>query len=450
MKFCLTVIVVLLSLTLSAWSLAADVTTPPASAPFGSAASVAVASQTSLPTMAPTQTNEPVATVPGTTPEATGSTTPSADVSSTPQPSIVVIDGKVTVNSGTVLPDGTKASLLIYNTVTQKVEQTLDTPILPNGTYEFTNIPADTTTIYLVTVDYGGVTYNSNVSTFDGTLFHFDIPVTVYATTNDMNILTITQTNLQFDFSTAKQVKVMVLYVLTNPGNSAVIVPSDGTTIPFIQIPAGAQSVTYQPHPNSSPLLRASNGFALLPGTDKQYGIITTFTMPYTGRLTYTQPYNLPVTAATIIVPEGVKVRSDQLKDSGTQTSSGTSYHLYQGASLASGSTLTLTISGKPGDKPGFVLDQRTLIMIGVGIIGVILIALGIFLFLRDRRLRKLEDEFEGNDGEDIEQDAIGNDRDSILDAIIALDDIYKAGEISKEAYKKRRDELKDRLKDIS
>ena len=450
MKFRLAVLVVLLSLTLSAWSLAADVTTPAGSAPFGSAASVAVASQTSLPTMAPTQTTEPVATVSGTTPGATGSTIPSAEVSPTPQTSLVVIDGTVTVTFGAVLPDGTNASLLIYNTATQQVEQTLDTPILPDGTYEFTNVPADTNTVFLVTVDYGGVTYNSEVSAFDGTLFQFDMPVTVYATSNDLNLLTITQTYLKFDFSTAGQVKVMALYVLSIPGNSAVIVPSDGTNFPFTQIPAGAQSVVSQPASNSSPFLRASNGFALLPGTDKQYGIITTFTLPYTGRLVYTQPFNLPVTAATIIVPEGVKVRSDQLKDAGAQPSSSTSNHLYQGANLASGSTLTLTISGKPGDKPGFVLDQRTLIMIGVGIIGLILIALGIFLFLRDRRLRKLEDELEENGGEEDEQDALGNDRESILDAIIALDDMYKAGDILKEAYEKRRDELKDRLKNIS
>jgi flagellar biosynthesis/type III secretory pathway M-ring protein FliF/YscJ len=110
---------------------------------------------------------------------------------------------------------------------------------------------------------------------------------------------------------------------------------------------------------------------------------------------------------------------------------------------------LTMRISGMPGDKVGFVFDQRTWLMIGVGAVGLILIGLGIFLFLRDRKLRKLEDDFEG-EGDDTNADALGEDRDSIMDAIITLDDQFKAGDISKEAYEKRRDELKDRLKNLA
>jgi hypothetical protein len=198
--------------------------------------------------------------------------------------------------------------------------------------------------------------------------------------------------------------------------------------------------------------MMATKGFALLPGSDKQYGIIATFTLPYNKRLIISQPFSLPVSSATIIVPEGVKVRSDQLTDAGTQASTGTTaatYHLYQSGSLATGSTLTLTISGLPGDKAGFVLDQRTWLMIGVAALGLILISLGIFLFLRDRKLRKLEDEFERAE-EDGDEDSLGTDRESIMDAIIALDDQYKAGDISKESYEQRRDELKDRLKNLA
>jgi hypothetical protein len=289
------------------------------------------------------------------------------------------------------------------------------------------------------------------------------MPITVYESTSDLNVLNITQVHLQFDFSTAGQIQVMALYVISNPGEKSLIVTSDGTSIPFIQIPEGAESVQYQLAQSSSPLMNAPNGFALLPGTDKQYGIITSFTLPYTNRLVLTQPFNLPVSSATIIVPEGVRVRSDQLTDAGTQNSTSTpvtTYHLFQASSLASGSTLTMTISGMPGDKAGyeldlgplglFVIDTRTLLMIGVGTLGLILIALGIFLFLRDRKLRKLEDEFEDGDmEEEDEEDALGDDRDSIMDAIIALDDQYKAGDISKEAYEMRRDELKERLKNL-
>ena len=454
MKFRLTILVVLLALALAGCSLAEDITQPPGYASPTSVPTIVPATQTPKPPSAPapTPTSESVASTAETTPAATDSTTPSAEVNPTAQADVVVIDGTVTLASGAAIPNGTIATLLLYNTTSGQVAQTLTTPILPDGKYEFTNIPADTTTVYLVTVDYNGVTYNSVPASFDGTLFLFDLPITIYETTDDLNVLTITQTHLQFDFSTAGQVQVMVLYVIINSGGNSVIVPSDGTSIPFIQIPEGAASVQYQLAQSSSPLLNAANGFALLPGADLQYGIIATFTLPYTNRLVFAQPFSLPVSSATIIVPEGVKVRSDQLTDGGTQASSGTpvtTYHLYQASSLASGSTLTLTISGMPGDKAGFVLDQRTWLMIGVGAVGLILIGLGVFLFVRDRKLRKLEEEFEGDDVEG-DEDALGDDRESIMDAIIALDDQNKAGDISKEAYEKRRDELKDRLKNLA
>jgi hypothetical protein len=451
MKFRLTILVVFLSLALAACSLAEDITPPPGYSSPTNLVTIIPSTQTPRPpsAVAPSPTTEKVIITTETTPSTTDATTPSAEVSPTSQADVVEIDGTVTLASGAAIPDGTLATLLVYDTALGQVSQTLTMPIQSDGKYVFSNVPADNTTVYLITVDFDGVTYNSAPAQFDGTLFLFDIPISIYDSTDDLSVLTITQAHLQFDFSTTGQVQVMALYVISNPGVNTVIVTSDGSSVPFIQLAEGATSVQYQLTQNSSPLLNAANGFALLPGADKQYGIITTFTLPYTNRLVYSQPFNLPVSSTTIIVPEGVKVRSDQLTDAGTQSSTDAIFHLYQSDSLASGSTLTLTISGMPGDKPGFVLDQRTWLMIGVGTLGLILIGLGIFLFLRDRRLRKLEEEFEG-DNEEGEEDALGEDRESIMDAIIALDDQYKSGDILKDAYEKRRDELKDRLKNLA
>ena len=50
---------------------------------------------------------------------------------------------------------------------------------------------------------------------------------------------------------------------------------------------------------------------------------------------------------------------------------------------------------------------------------------------------------------EGVEGDAFGEDRDSIMDAILVLDDQHRAGEIPQEAYEKRRAELKGRLEKL-
>ena len=58
-------------------------------------------------------------------------------------------------------------------------------------------------------------------------------------------------------------------------------------------------------------------------------------------------------------------------------------------------------------------------------------------------RDRKRVEEVDEEDEEDDEFE----DPDSLMDAIIALDDLHRAGKLSDEAYQKRREELKGALK---
>ena len=105
---------------------------------------------------------------------------------------------------------------------------------------------------------------------------------------------------------------------------------------------------------------------------------------------------------------------------------------------------MSLTLSGKPGtSSTGFSLTGQTGLLIGLGVLGLVLIGVGIFLFLRDRN-RPVEEDDQENDA-----DALGENQEAIMDAIITLDDQFKAGEISKEAYEERRAELKGRLKEL-
>jgi hypothetical protein len=237
---------------------------------------------------------------------------------------------------------------------------------------------------------------------------------------------------------------VVELYIVTNTGKQAVVVPSDGTAIPFIHVPEKASSVQYQLSQGSAELVNAKGGFAMLPGAEKQYGFIATYTLPYSRNLKIEQLFSLPVSSLTVFIPQGMRLRSEQLVDAGKQDIQGKSYQLYQANKIASGSSVSFTLSGKSGASTGFAFNRQTLILIGIGVVGVLLLGLGIYLYLRDRaRFRK---ENEASD-EGIEKDALGEDRDSIMDAMIALDDQFKAGEIPREAYDTRRLELKERLK---
>jgi cbb3-type cytochrome oxidase subunit 3 len=79
--------------------------------------------------------------------------------------------------------------------------------------------------------------------------------------------------------------------------------------------------------------------------------------------------------------------------------------------------------------------------LIGIGAFGVVLIIAGAWMFMRDRRKRNEEAVEEEDDDDEFE------DPESLMDAIIALDDLHRAGKIPDEAYQQRRNELKDTLK---
>ena len=60
----------------------------------------------------------------------------------------------------------------------------------------------------------------------------------------------------------------------------------------------------------------------------------------------------------------------------------------------------------------------------------------------RSRRTGEPSEEQAGVTGEE--------DSETVMDAILALDDLYQAGSIPEEAYRQRRAELKSKLKELT
>jgi hypothetical protein len=121
---------------------------------------------------------------------------------------------------------------------------------------------------------------------------------------------------------------------------------------------------------------------------------------------------------------------------------------MFNAENIVAGETLTFSISGTPktGSSGSATSGtSQTNLVIGLVIFGAVLILAGFFFFLRSRNSKvEMEAELDPD-----EPDALGNDPDQLMDAITALDDQYKAGVLSQEAYRNRRDELKARLKEI-
>lgn len=445
MKYRLTTLIVLLSLALASCSLAEDITPPPG-----------YQSSTPLPSLAPatqtpqaTQTTEPPTVTPEGSPASTQSTTPSANATTTVAAPLGNVSGNLINGSGGGIPTGQKVTLEGFDkdqaATYQKVME-LVAPVGPNGSYSFKGVEVPQGRVFIIITSWEGVEYQSDPVAVSTTTTDFTLPITIYEKTDDSKVLAINQVHLIFDLSSQNEIQVTEVFIVSNPGKQVVVVASDGTTIPFLQSPKNAAGLQYQLSQGSAPLLNATGGFAMIPGADRQYGFIASYTMPYANSLKFDQPFSLPVSSLTVFVPQGMRARSEQLTDGGLQDVQGKSYQMYQANKIASGGSFSFTLTGKPGASTGSTISRQTWVLIGVGAVGLILVGLGIFLYLRDRA--RLKNEIE-SEQVDIQPDALGEDRDTIMDAMIALDDRYKAGEIPKGAYETRRQELKDRLKGL-
>jgi uncharacterized membrane protein len=163
--------------------------------------------------------------------------------------------------------------------------------------------------------------------------------------------------------------------------------------------------------------------------------------MPYNRRLELVQPVLIPVDAVVVLVPEGVlKVRSSILKDDGRRDEQGTVYHLYSGNSLAPNAEIRLTLTGQYGGNGFSVLGgSRNGLIAGLVVFGLAFIIAGIW-FYRHTRLEELDEE-------EAKSIAAPETAEAIMDAIIALDDRYQLGGLPEEAYRERRNELKEKLR---
>jgi hypothetical protein len=125
---------------------------------------------------------------------------------------------------------------------------------------------------------------------------------------------------------------------------------------------------------------------------------------------------------------------------------------MYEGTGFLPGSPLEFTISGSPKQAAASVISGSTgqSLAIGLGAFGVALLAVGLWLYRRNR-LTAAASTTTGDDLVDVNLplDVLPDDEDTLMDAIITLDDQFHAGNLPEKAYLERRAALKDKLKSL-
>jgi len=318
-----------------------------------------------------------------------------------------------------------------------------------DGVFTLEDVDISGGRIFLVEAAYKDVIFQSEMVVSEAGTEELIIPdIMVYDSTTDNGGLVVEQLHISFDMATEGAVQVFELFTISNLSDKAYVFSTDGSSLPFMPLPEGALDVGLELSQDSAPIMPTESGDFAIPPSQDFYSIIAFFSMPYDKSLELSQPMELPVSSALIIVPEGIKVKSDLLTDEGLQqTQQGANVTMYTGTALKPGTSLEMSLSGKVSSSSAAVGDEsnRQTLLIGAGAFGVVLILAGVWMFLRDSN-KIDEDDFEESDEEENEFDTA----EEVMDAIIALDDLHRAKKIPDEAYQLRREELKELLKELA
>lgn len=326
-------------------------------------------------------------------------------------------------------------------------QQTMTLTATPaaDGSLVFENVELLTNRILLVEAEYKGILYQSEMYVIEEGASDVTLsPLNLYETSDDLYALTLSQGHIFLDVSDG-QVQIIEFISVLNSTKNAIIVPVSNDMMALAKLPAGTTTLGYDAQQGDASPVDAPNGFAI-PPSDKSYGMVAGFQMAYDKSAEIEIPFVLGMPAtSSIFAPVGVTLKGEGLVDMGQQDiGDGTIYQVYGFGPLPKDGSLAVSMSGQPKAAGGAetTVDSKQMIVIGAGALGILLIGLGVWIYLRDRKQNEAGDEEDEERGE-------FEDANSVLDAIIAIDDLHRAGKLPAEAYQKRRAELKELYKKL-
>ncbi|MEW5869778.1 MAG: c-type cytochrome [Chloroflexota bacterium] len=375
--------------------------------------------------------------------------TPSGEITSTlavsESLSLGSVSGQVVSASGGAVPAGLTVSLLGFNHMQVVISDTVK--LDDQGKYLFQNVDMPEGLIFLTTVEFDGITYGSEAVTIEQAGQTLDLPIEVYATTTDASVLSVDRLHFFFELIDAENLRVVELYIISNPGAETLVSPAEGQPVITFSLPAEASNLEFQEGELGDRFVKTVDGFGdtvpVRPGSGS-YQVLFSYEIPYKRKLELVRPVNLDTNAVVILVPEdGISVKGATLEDAGVRDVQGVAYHLYNGSGMRAGESLELTISGSQSLQ---IPSSSSSLLIGLAALGVVLIVAGLWLSRRSRMA-----DVQVDDGAvDEEQGAeSGENAETVMDAILALDDLYQEGQLPEEAYHQRRSELKARLSEL-
>jgi len=373
-----------------------------------------------------------------------------ADTANVEEITEVDISGKVFNASGSAIPTDMGVELLIFDSMEQS--ETLRTTAAVDGSFEFKNVPMQTGRIFIASTTYQGRVFNSAPSfhpqmSGEGqstqTQKEIKLDIQISDSTTSIDNLVADRLHIFFDFPQDGIMQVVELWLISNNGSTAVV-PSENPekSLKFL-LPTGATNLQFQDSVLGERYLPIENGFmdsAVIPPGQSTHQVLYAYDLPYNKKTQLSIPIPMNTTSVSVMIPvDGVKLKSDQLLDSGVRGSQEMTYRVYTTSNMTTGSELVLDLSGQPkGDTVGSSTLPFNPILLSAGVL--VLVITGILYFYFGRKDKTKTEPMDS----DVDQD-----KDALMDAIITLDEQYKSGKIDNDVYQQRRQELKNQLRKL-
>ena len=344
------------------------------------------------------------------------------------QQGFISIRGYLINFSGGEIDFGTEILLTIFNG--DQVLEYLTVHLQPDQSFDFSLIPYSPDWTYVVSYDHNGIEFSSE--SIDGSLYNsgstVNTKIWVFDSTSNPSLLRGEGMHVSLIFREEGMVHIVESMLFYNP-SSMVIVPA-GSESPVILFPLteGSSSLTFLDNEANSELREVQGGFGdwqmIYPGTVHQ--VLFEYDLPFDGNSEF--EFFLPMHMESIMVI--VQEAENKIACSNPLMSQ-------QIGNLAKPPSV---INGLAQNNETSVIihcvDRHRVLAWFLGVSGLLLVGLILFVILQRKKSKTLRDIAESPDIQHAE----------ILDAIIALEDQFKAGELSPGNYAAKRAELVRKL----
>lgn len=318
----------------------------------------------------------------------------------------------------------------------------IESPVAEDGSFKFEELENVSGRIYQASLVIDGIQHTSEVlhEPVMDAQGNVDLPIVIKKTSVDSAALYAERMHVFFDFIAENTIQVVEMYVIQNPTDTVIVPLDNQTPVVRFKLPEGAQNLQFEGGLLGREFIQLEDGFGSMQsfGANSSVQILFAYELPYEKSLDFEIQLPLLVNASIFMLPsDTVKFSSDQLVFSGERDIQGMNIQTYSGGVMDAQSSIKMSLSGKVKDNVSIVQSGNTTSLIIGGSVFLITIFSAV-LYLRKKMKRiKVVDEME-SDEEDLE---------SLLDAVIALDDAFQTGEIPESAYYNRRNELTQLIK---